>query len=152
VGGGLDLALACDFRFAASAAKFLPGYTAMAYSPDGGSSYFLPRLIGEARAKAFLLQDEAWSTEQAFAAGLITAHCAPEQLQNEVMSLASKLASGPTFAYGRINALLASSLNNDLPTQLRAEKTAALACGHSIDAQEILCALAEKRAANLIGR
>ena len=72
VGAGLDLALACDFRFAADTARFSCAYTKMAYPPDAGGSWLLPRLIGLAAAKRFVYTGEFWSAAEAKAAGMVS--------------------------------------------------------------------------------
>jgi len=151
VGGGLDLALCCDLRYAASSAKFLPGYTAMAYSPDGGSSFHLPRVIGLARATEFLMLDHAWPAEKALSAGLINGVFAAEQLLAEVATMASRLAQGPTFAYAQIKTLLAQSLRHTLAEQLALELAAGVACGRSDDGHEALAAAVAKRPAHYRG-
>ncbi|MFX6622221.1 enoyl-CoA hydratase/isomerase family protein, partial [Acinetobacter baumannii] len=67
----MDLALCCDFRIAAASARFKAGYTGMAYCPDAGASWHLPRLLGSEAAKRLLFLDEAWSAERALGAGLV---------------------------------------------------------------------------------
>ncbi|NVZ77363.1 enoyl-CoA hydratase/isomerase family protein, partial [Pseudomonas gingeri] len=71
VGAGMDLTLCCDFRLAAQSARFKAGYTSMAYSPDAGASWHLPRLIGTEQAKSLLFLDELWGAERALATGLV---------------------------------------------------------------------------------
>lgn len=71
VGAGMDLALCCDLRIASQSARFKAGYTSMAYSPDAGASWHLPRLIGSEQAKRLLFLDELWSADRALATGLV---------------------------------------------------------------------------------
>ncbi len=84
VGAGMDLALCCDFRIAAASARFKAGYTGMAYCPDAGASWHLPRLLGSEAAKRLLFLDEAWSAERALGAGLVGEVVADERLVEAV--------------------------------------------------------------------
>ncbi|RJG10584.1 enoyl-CoA hydratase/isomerase family protein [Pseudomonas cavernicola] len=152
VGAGMDLTLCCDFRLAAQSARFKAGYTSMAYSPDAGASWHLPRLIGSEQAKRLLFLDELWNAERALATGLVGELCADEQLLASVGELASRLASGPTFAFAQTKKLLREGAQRSLPEQLSAELTAGLLCGRSQDGAEALRAAVEKRSPNFIGR
>ena len=152
VGAGMDLALCCDLRVAGQSARFKAGYTGMAYAPDAGASWHLPRLIGSEQAKRLLFLDELWSAERALAAGLVGEVCADEQLRATVSELAGRLANGPTFAFAQTKRLLRESAERDLPAQLAAELAAGLLCGRSADGAEALRAATEKRPPRFIGR
>lgn len=152
VGAGVDLSLCCDFRIAARSARFRAGYTTMAYAPDAGSSWHLPRLIGTERAKRYLFLDDWWSAEEALAAGLIGQVVDDDQLSAVVDGFAARLAAGPTLAYKLTKQLMRASAGNDLATQLAAEQMAGLVCGHSADAGEALRAALEKRKPDFKGR
>ncbi|MGF6690184.1 2-(1,2-epoxy-1,2-dihydrophenyl)acetyl-CoA isomerase [Metapseudomonas resinovorans] len=152
VGAGMDLTLCCDFRIAAASARFKAGYTGMAYSPDAGASWQLPRLIGAEQAKRLLFLDELWDAERALAVGLVGEVCADERLQEVAGELASRLAAGPTFAFTQTKALIRDGASRNLAQQLEAELAAGLLCGRSEDAAEALRAVAEKRAPQFTGR
>ncbi|WP_137888414.1 enoyl-CoA hydratase/isomerase family protein [Pseudomonas sp. 2FE] len=152
VGAGMDLALCCDFRLAAQSARFKAGYTGMAYSPDAGASWHLPRLIGSEQAKRLLFLDELWSAERALAVGLVGELCADEQLLASASDLAARLASGPTYAFAQTKQLLREGAQRSLPEQLEAELAAGLLCGRSADGAEALRAAVEKRSPHFIGR
>ena len=152
VGAGMDLALCCDFRLAAHSARFKAGYTGMAYSPDAGASWHLPRLIGSEQAKRLLFLDELWSAERALATGLVGELCADEQLLASAAELAARLASGPTFAFAQTKTLLREGAQRSLPEQLGAELAAGLLCGRSADGAEALRAALAKRSPHFIGR
>ena len=152
VGAGMDLALCCDLRIAAQSARFKAGYTSMAYSPDAGASWHLPRLIGAEQAKRFLFLDELWSADRALATGLVSEVVADEQLADAVAELAQRLAQGPTFAFAQTKQLIRDGASRDLPTHLQAELAAGLLCGRSADGAEALRASVEKRAPRFIGR
>ncbi|WP_267269953.1 enoyl-CoA hydratase/isomerase family protein [Pseudomonas protegens] len=145
VGAGMDLTLCCDLRVAAQSARFKAGYTSMAYSPDAGASWHLPRLIGSEQAKRLLFLDELWSAERALAAGLVGEVCADEQLIASVSELAARLAAGPTFAFAQTKKLIRQGADRSLPQQLAAELAAGLLCGRSADGAEALRAATEKR-------
>ncbi|NWL78559.1 enoyl-CoA hydratase [Pseudomonas taiwanensis] len=152
VGAGMDLALCCDFRIAGASARFKAGYTGMAYSPDAGASWHLPRLIGGEQAKRLLFLDELWNAERALSAGLVGEVCADEQLQAVAGELAARLAVGPTFAFAQAKALIRDGASRSLAQQLEAEQAAGLLCGRSEDAAEALRAVAEKRSPQFKGR
>jgi len=152
VGAGMDLALCCDLRIAAQSARFKAGYTSMAYSPDAGASWHLPRLIGAEQAKRFLFLDELWNADRALATGLVSDVVADEQLADAVAELAQRLAQGPTFAFAQTKQLIRDGAARDLPTHLQAELAAGLLCGRSEDGAEALRASVEKRAPRFIGR
>ncbi|AYC32498.1 enoyl-CoA hydratase/isomerase family protein [Pseudomonas cavernae] len=152
VGAGMDLALCCDFRLATQSARFKAGYTGMAYSPDAGASWHLPRLIGSEQAKRLLFLDELWSAERALAIGLVGEVCADQQLLEVTGELAARLASGPTFAFAQTKQLMREGAQRSLPEQLSAELAAGLLCGRSEDGAEALRAAVEKRTPHFIGR
>lgn len=152
VGAGMDLALCCDLRIAAASARFKAGYTGMAYSPDAGASWHLPRLIGEEQAKRLLFLDQPWDAARALAAGLVGEVCADEQLLQVAGELAARLASGPTFAFAQTKTLIREGAARSLAAQLEAELAAGLLCGRSEDGAEALRAAVEKRAPHFIGR
>ncbi|EOQ81940.1 enoyl-CoA hydratase/isomerase [Pseudomonas aeruginosa VRFPA02] len=114
VGAGMDLALCCDFRIAAASARFKAGYTGMAYCPDAGASWHLPRLLGSEAAKRLLFLDEAWSAERALGAGLVGEVVADERLVETVGAFAARLASGPTFAFAQTKRLLRDGAGRSL--------------------------------------
>ncbi len=152
VGAGMDLSLCCDLRVAAASARFKAGYTGMAYSPDAGASWHLPRLIGVEHSKRLLFLDELWSAERALAAGLDGEVCADEALLAHTTALATRLASGPTFAFAQTKVLLRDGAGRSLAEQLQAEQAAGLLCGRSQDGAEALKAAVEKRTPHFIGQ
>jgi len=151
VGAGMDLALCCDMRIAAQSAKFKAGYTGMAYCPDAGASWHLPRLIGDEQAKRLLFFDELCNAEKALAIGLVGELCADDELAALARQRAEELAAGPTFAFAETKALLRESGRRTLQEQLLAEQTAGLRCGRSQDALEALNAANEKRSPQFTG-
>lgn len=152
VGAGMDLTLCCDLRIAAASARFKAGYTSMAYSPDAGASWHLPRLIGSEQAKRLLFLDELWGAERALAAGLVGEVCADDQLLSVTAGLASRLAQGPTFAFAQTKRLIRDGAQRTLAEQLSAELAAGLLCGRSEDGAEALRASVERRPARFVGK
>ncbi|WP_256301481.1 enoyl-CoA hydratase/isomerase family protein [Haloarchaeobius salinus] len=121
-GGGLGLALAADVVLAHEDARFEFTYTRIGLSGDGGSTWFLPRLLGYRRAREFALLDEPISAEEAAAEGLATEAVPADEFEARVDEVAKQFADGPTRAYANIKRLLARSEDRDLPAQLAAEK------------------------------
>lgn len=151
VGAGLDLSLACDIRIASDRAKFLPGYIGMGYAPDAGASWHLPRLIGEQEAKAFLFLNEFWDAATALSKGLVLELVDHDRLQDRGWAIASRLAVGPTRAFGETKALLAQAGVNSFGAQLDLEAESALRSGRSRDGQEAIAAARESRQPNFTG-
>jgi len=152
VGAGMDLALCCDMRIAGTSAHFKAGYTSMAYCPDAGASWHLPRLIGEEQAKRLLFLDELWNAEQALAVGLVGEVCPDTELSTLAQERAARFAAGPTLAFAETKTLIRQSYTRTLAEQLLAEQAAGLRCGRSQDASEALAAIAEKRPPHFTGR
>ena len=111
------MALACDIVLAARSARFIQAFSRIGLIPDCGGTYFLPRLIGEARARALSLTGEAVSAEQAARWGLIWQVVDDDRLLSEAMVLAQRLAVGPTRGLGLIKRALnaSTSSRNSLP-------------------------------------
>src|SRR5207302_3785041 len=99
-GAGANIALACDLVIAARSASFIQAFSKIGLVPDAGGSYFLPRLVGSARAMGLALLAEKLEAEQAVQWGLIWKVVEDQQLATEAQALAQRLASGPTRGYG----------------------------------------------------
>ena len=91
MGAGLDMALTCDFRFAAAEAKFRCAYTWVGFNPDAGGTWLMPRLMGLEAAKRFAFTGDIWSAEQARASGLVTEVHATADLEAATMAFARQL-------------------------------------------------------------
>ena len=151
-GAGMSLALACDIVLAAQSAVFIQAFTRIGLVPDAGSTYFLPRLIGTARAKALTMLAEPLTARQAEEWGLIHKAVPDAQLMDEAMALARKLARGPTVALGLTKAAIDRSLGNDLDAQLALERDSQKEASRSPDFREGVAAFLEKRPAQFTGK
>ena len=127
-GAGLDLALACDLRIASDRAKLGEAYISMGLVPDGGGSFFLPRMIGAARALKLLMTGESMDSAEAHALGLVNDVCGPEELGARTLELAQSLASRPQTALRLVKKLVRQNAQTDLPTALNNEREAQLLC------------------------
>lgn len=151
-GAGMSLALAADIVLAAESASFTMAYTAAGLSPDGSASYFLPRLIGLRRAQELMLTNRRLSAAEAEAWGLVTRVVPDGELMEAAETLATRLARGPTLAYGAVKRLLADGADAPLETQLEREARTITEIAQTQDAREGVRAFAEKRAPKFSGR
>ncbi len=123
-GAGLSLALACDYRIMSEDPKaFLAcAYGRIGVSPDGGMTYFLPRVVGPGRAIELLLNDPNLDAEAALKEGLISEIAPAAELMDRARAKAEKLAAKSPFNLRKVKELIHSSLDNSLPEQLQAER------------------------------
>jgi len=144
-GAGANLALACDIVLAARSARFIQSFARVGLIPDAGGSWMLPRLIGEARAKAIAMTAEPVSAEQAAGWGMIWQVVEDAELMAEAKSLASRLAAGPTFGLGQMKGLIQAAAGQELDVHLDMEAQAQREAGRSADYAEGVRAFLEKR-------
>ncbi len=145
VGAGFSLAMAGDFVLAADNAKFAMAYTAAGLSPDGGASYFLPRLVGLRRAQELMIGNRKLTAEEALEWGMISRVCPADQLQLEARALAQSLASGATQAIGTVKQLLLTTFSNSPEAQMALEGQSISHLSTCHDGQEGIHAFLEKR-------
>ena len=144
-GAGFSLMLGCDMRMAASDARFLMAYGNIGATADGGSTHFLPRLVGAGRAMELYLANQPTSAERALEIGLVSQVCPSADLDRHVLETAIRLSQGPTVAYGRVKALFDASWDTDLAAQLDAETEAISGIALTSDFQEGIRAFSDKR-------
>lgn len=144
-GFGLSLVMACDLAIAADNAYFTLAYSAIGVSPDGGSTFALPRLVGLKKAAEIALLAERFDAATAERLGLVNKVVPAAQLEAETAKLALRLAAGPTAVYGRTKALLQRSLDNPLEAQLQREAEAFSQSATEPDFAEGIRAFIEKR-------
>jgi 2-(1,2-epoxy-1,2-dihydrophenyl)acetyl-CoA isomerase len=150
-GAGMSLACGADFVIAADTARFTMAYTKIGLSVDGGSSYFLPRLVGMRRTVELMLTNRTLSAEDACAWGIVTRVVPAADLAKEARMLASSLASGATRALRAAKRLVREGWNESLETQLEQETREIVEAGRSADAREGIQAFVEKRAPRFRG-
>jgi 2-(1,2-epoxy-1,2-dihydrophenyl)acetyl-CoA isomerase len=144
-GAGANIALACDIVLAARSASFVQSFSKLGLVPDSGGTYFLPRLVGSARAMGLALLGERLSAEEAERWGLIWKAVADERLVEEATGIAQTLAAGPTKGYGLIKRAIHASAGNSLDAQLDLERDLQREAGFSEDYREGVAAFMQKR-------
>jgi 2-(1,2-epoxy-1,2-dihydrophenyl)acetyl-CoA isomerase len=144
-GAGASYALACDIVLAGRSAKFAQAFIKIGLVPDSGASFFLPRLIGEARARALMMLGETIDAERAAAWGMIWRMVEDAELSAEAEKLAAHLATQPTEALAAMKRMFLASATNTLQGQLDLEQDLQQAAGRSADYAEGVRAFMEKR-------
>jgi 2-(1,2-epoxy-1,2-dihydrophenyl)acetyl-CoA isomerase len=145
VGAGLSLALACDIRVASDRAKLGTIFRNVGFSGDFGGSYFLPRLVGNGKARELYFTGEILSAADALAIGMVNRVVEHEQLLDETLKFAAQLAAGPTLAYARMKENLNRAEDCDLKTLLDQEALNMNLSSTTSDHREAAKAFVEKR-------
>ena len=144
-GAGFSLALACDLRVASSSSRFIMAYANIGCTADGGSTFMLPRLVGAGKAMEIYMASQPIGAEYALELGLVNQVCPTDNFDRHALETATRLAQGPTVAYGRVKALFDRSWENDLESQLAAETEAISNITATGDFQEGIRAFTQKR-------
>lgn len=150
-GAGLGLALACDIRYASEKAKFLTAFIGIGLAPDTGVSYWLPRLIGPARAAEMLFTNDRIDARQAMATGLINKVFPHDTFLEETRQFAQKLATAPTRGIGLSKRALNRSMGINFEDQLDYEAYIQDIASHSADYKEGVSAFRQKRSPEFKG-
>jgi enoyl-CoA hydratase/carnithine racemase len=151
-GAGMNLALACDVRIASTAAKFAQAFVKRGLHPDWGGTYFLPRVVGTAKACELIFTGEVIDAEEALRLGIVSAVHPPETLMAAAHALARKIADGPPIAIRLAKRAIYHSLECDLRQALEFETYAQNICFDTEDAREGIAAFVEKRPPSFRGR
>jgi len=151
-GIGLTLALGADLCIAADDAKFTPAFVQRAIVPDGGIAHWMPRLVGMALTKDFLMRGEPWPASKAAELHLISRIVPADDLVRAAYETAEHLAQMPTVTLSLLKQMLAQSFDTDLVATLLAERTAQGLSAITEDAGEGTRAFIEKRPAVFTGR
>ncbi|MFC1976821.1 enoyl-CoA hydratase/isomerase family protein [Chloroflexota bacterium] len=151
-GAGMSLACACDIVVAAESARFTMGYTRAGLSPDGSSTYFLPRIVGLRRALELTLTNRVLSAQEALEWGIVTRVVPDVEVLAQAQAIAVQLAAGPTKALGASKRLLHSGCSETLETQMEHESQTIASMAHTTDTSEGIAAFLEKRAAKYRGQ
>ncbi|HEY1426475.1 MAG TPA: enoyl-CoA hydratase [Caulobacteraceae bacterium] len=144
-GGGVALALACDFVLAADDAVFTPAYLKLGVNPDGGATWVVTRLLGERRALEWLMLGDPLSAAQAERLGLINRVVLRSALEGEARRLAQRAAAGPAQAQASLKRLIRRATSASLDAQLDAEADGFRALSATPDFREGLAAFFERR-------
>ena len=151
-GAGLSVALACDFAIAAEGAQFSTAYAKIGLSPDGGSTFFLPRIVGMRKATELVMLSETLTAVQAGELGLVNRVVPADQLEAEVQKLATRLASGATQAFARAKRLITQSFTTPIQQHLDDEIAYFSECARTADFKEGVTAFVEKRKPDFKGK
>ncbi len=144
-GAGMSLVLCADLAVAARSATFTIAYTSVGLSPDGGSSWLLPRVVGTRKAIEILLLNPQLSAESALELGIVTKMVDDEELDRETDALVATLVAGPTAAYGAARRLVLDSAMRSFGDQLAEEARTITALATSPAGREGIAAFNERR-------
>ncbi|MDB4939254.1 MAG: Enoyl-CoA hydratase [Labilithrix sp.] len=150
VGFGADMALACDLRVASTSAYLQEKFVNIGLMPDGGGTFWLPRLIGTARAMRAILLSEKLEAKELDALGLLAGLVAPSELGAATMALAQRIEAGPPLAFTAAKSAIYGSLG-DIEAALKREREGQLRLLKSQDVIEGVMAWAQKRAPEFKG-
>ena len=151
-GAGANIALACDLVVATRSASFVQAFCRIGLIPDAGGTFFLPRLVGSARAMGLALLGDRLSAEQAEAWGLIWKCVEDDAFAATIDALLAQLAQAPTGGLAAIKRALHASAANTLEQQLTLERDAQRMLGRSADYREGVAAFLAKRPPGFTGR
>lgn len=147
-GGGLGLALACDARIASPKAKMAASYSSMGLSPDGGTTWLLPRLVGDQVSRRFFFENEIWDAEQCLSVGVIDALVEEENLLDAAGGIATRWSQWGNHTKEATKHLLDVQSIHDFETHLKHERTLIEAAGTTAAFKEGVTAFIEKRKPN----
>ena len=150
-GAGMNLALACDIRLAATTARFGETFVKRGLHPDWGGTYFLPRIVGMAKASELIFTGDLIDAQEALRLGIVSAVYPPEDLLPAAHDLARKIAAGPPIAIRLARRALHHNQAADLRESLEFETFAQNVCFETDDAREGIRAFVEKRAPRFQG-
>jgi 2-(1,2-epoxy-1,2-dihydrophenyl)acetyl-CoA isomerase len=151
-GAGANVALACDLVIATRSASFIQAFCRIGLIPDAGGTFFLPRLVGSARAMGLALLGDRLTAEQAEQWGLIWRCVDDDAFTSSVDALLVQLAQAPTGGLAAIKRTLHASAGNTLDAQLTLERDTQRILGESADYREGVTAFLAKRPAHFTGR
>jgi 2-(1,2-epoxy-1,2-dihydrophenyl)acetyl-CoA isomerase len=151
-GAGVSLLAAADLAIAAADTQFTLAYSKIATSPDGGSTYFLPRILGTRKALELMMLSDTFDAAAALEFGLVNWVVPAPALAAETAKIVRRLVNGPTVAYGETKALVNRTFDRALDAQLHAEAQAFARCARTADLAEGVTAFVQKRKPEFKGR
>lgn len=144
-GAGFSLICSTDIAICSESAKFSMAYTGVGLTPDGSSTYFLPRLIGTRRTLELMMTNRRLSAAEALDWGLVNQVVADDSLEKATNELAQQLAAGPTTAYAGLKKLVLASLDQSFEAQMELESRAIADAGRTEDGKAGIAAFSEKK-------
>lgn len=150
-GAGLSLVFAADLVLAGESATFHYAYSKVGLSPDGSSTYFLPRILGMRQALEFALTSRSLSADEAREYGIVTGVVGDAELKDKATRLASDMATGPTESFASTKRLFHRAWTETLETQMEIETRALADTARTADAREGIHAFLEKRPGQFTG-
>lgn len=150
-GAGMSLACAGDLVIAGESARFTMAYTRAGLTPDGSSTYFLPRIVGLKRALDLALTNRMLTAREAYDIGIVTRLVPDGEVINTAEALAKDLAVGPTLAYQGVKRLMHASFGNTLEDQMELETDWIAEMARGADSREGIASFLEKRAPKFRG-
>jgi len=151
-GAGLSMALACDMRIAAQSARFITAFAKVGFSGDFGGSYFLSKLVGTGKARELYYTGDPLDADQALALGVANRVVPDAELLDATMSLARRLAHGPSIALGLMKQHFNAAENGTLSELLDLEALNQIKTSRTEDHREAARAFVEKRPPLFKGR
>ena len=152
IGAGMDLALMCDLRLAGKSARFSEGYVKVGLLPGNGGCYLLPRLVGTARALELLWTGDYVGADEAERIGLVNHVYPDENLLDETLAFARRLADGPPLQIRDIKRIMKQSLHTDLRSSLELVSSSMAVIQSTADYREAIDAFKVKRPPQFQGR
>lgn len=152
VGAGMDMALMCDMRFMARSARMSEGYIRVGLVPGDGGAYYLPRLVGTAKALELLLTGDFVDAEECLRIGLVNRLYDDDKLIGETLRFAEQIAAGPSLVVRMIKRAVYQSARSDLRTSLDLISSHMGIVQSTRDSKEAMEAFREKRAPKFEGR
>ena len=144
-GAGFSMSLACDLSLAVEGARFVLAYTNIGLVPDGGSTYFLSRIVGVRKAMEIVYLNEPMGAEEALRLGIVNKVFPEEDFEQGVLSVAQKLARGPMATYGRAKKLIRLGLSETIESQMENERQGIAERSLAPEFREGVTAFVEKR-------
>jgi 2-(1,2-epoxy-1,2-dihydrophenyl)acetyl-CoA isomerase len=151
-GAGMNLALGCDIRIASTAAKFSQAFVKRGLHPDWGGTYFLPRVVGMAKAAELIFTGDLIDAQEALRLGIVSQVVSPEELMSATYQLARRIAAGPPVAIRLAKRSLYDNAERDLKSSLERETFSQNIASETADAREGIRAFVEKRDPKFQGR
>jgi enoyl-CoA hydratase/carnithine racemase len=145
VGAGMDMALMCDIRFASTSARFCESYINVGMVPGAGGCYYLPRIVGLAKAMELFLTGDFIDAEEALRIGLVNHVLADDELLDHTYAFAARLAAGPPVTTRLLKRMLRQSAGADLDTALDLASSHMGVARSTADAAESLTAFRDRR-------